>query len=182
MKFAAKTEIAAPQQFAFDQLSDFARFEEAIRARGAQLQRQPAEQGLLGTRWDGEVAFRGRHREVGAELTQWDPPAGYGLSVDSGGFVGDFVLALRPLDAARCALSVELVLEPTSMSARLMLQSLKLARGNLERRFSDRVQAQGQEIAAAWRAKGARGRRPSPAPPRSGAGRRGRRPSAAGDR
>ena len=64
------------------------------------------------------------------------------------GIDGAVVIELVALSVARTRLTVSIDLEPRTLGARLLVQSLKLARGTLQRRFELRVADYASEITA----------------------------------
>jgi hypothetical protein len=52
-----------------------------------------------------------------------------------GGLGGNMVVDLMALSRSRTRLVLDIELKPENLSARLLVQSLKLARGNLTKRF-----------------------------------------------
>jgi hypothetical protein len=73
------------------------------------------------------------------ELVAYDPPNGIELEARSSAVLGRMRVDLVALSRGRTRLSVDLNLEPRSMSGRLLVQSLKLARNNLSKRFRLRI-------------------------------------------
>ncbi|WP_368185033.1 SRPBCC family protein [Aestuariibius sp. HNIBRBA575] len=140
MKFSSREDIEAPIEYVFDQVTDFPTFERAAMRRGADVT-QVAGKGAaaVGSVWDVSFEFRGKPRKIKAEITEMDHPNGYKAHSTYTGLVGTFELELVPLSPNRTRLAVSLELEPQGLSARLMLQSLKLAKASLTRRFKLRI-------------------------------------------
>ena len=147
MKFSAKEDIEAPIDFVFEQLSDFNSFERSALRRGAEVQRidnLPAPG--PGMAWDTRFKLRGRERELNIELTSFDAPNGMVISSRSPTMGGDMVVDLVALSRGRTRMSVEINLRPKTLSARLLVQSLKLARNSLGKRFRERVATFAEEL------------------------------------
>lgn len=140
MKFSSKEDIEAPIDFVFDSVADFDAFERQALRRGADIQRTDAlpKKGP-GMSWRARFPFRGKERNTDAKLIGFDSPNGLTLVSDTGGLHGNVNVDLVALSARRTRLSIQLELKPNSFSARLLLQSLRLAKANLTRRFKNRV-------------------------------------------
>jgi hypothetical protein len=140
MQFSSKEDIEAPIDGVFREITDFQSFERSALRRGAEVQRTDALGApAVGMSWHARFMLRGRKREMDIELVEYDPPNGIGLEARSPAILGRMRVDLVALSRGRTRLSVDLVLEPRSISGRLMVQSLKLARANLTKRFRLRV-------------------------------------------
>ena len=140
MQFSSKEDIEAPIDAVFREITDFQSFERSALRRGAEVQRTdnlaaPA----VGMNWHARFMLRGRKREMDIDLVDYDPPNGIGLEARATAVLGRMRVDLVALSRGRTRLSVDLALEPRSISGRLMVQSLKLARANLSKRFRLRV-------------------------------------------
>ncbi len=147
MKFSAKEDIEAPIEFVFEQVTDFTAFERSALRRGAEVQRVDslAEPGP-GMAWDASFKLRGRKREVNIELASIDPPNGLVVSSRSPAMGGELVVDLVALSRGRTRMSVDIEISPKNLAARLLVQSLKLARSKLNKRFRKRVAGHAEEI------------------------------------
>jgi hypothetical protein len=140
MKFSSHEDIVAPIDAVFDAVTDFHAFERQALRRGAEVQRRDSlvEPGP-GMTWDAAFMLRGKRREITIELTHMDRPNGLLADAWSNNLTGQFTVDLVALSRNRTRLSVTLALEPKTLAARLMLQSMKLARKTLTRRFRKRL-------------------------------------------
>ena len=140
MKFSTREDIEAPIEAVFAAVSNFEAFERSAMRRGVRVQRG---QRMVGTdprqTWDIAFPFRGKERSLAAELAEFTAPARLKLQSVSGGLNGDLLIDLVALSRSRTRLGVQIDLRPRTLSARLMLQSLKLAKPKLTRRFRLRV-------------------------------------------
>ncbi len=140
MKFSSKEDIEAPIAFVFDAITDFDALERQALRRGADVQRtDKLDKTGAGMSWKASFPFRGKDRKAVAKLVSYDAPNGVGFVSETGGLHGSVKVDLVQLSPRRTRISVELDLNPNSMSARLLLQSLRLAKTNLMRRFKKRV-------------------------------------------
>ena len=140
MKFAAKEDIEAPIEEVFRMASDFDAFERSALRRGAEVQRVDARaQPGVGMLWDVAFPLRGKRREMRLELEAYEPSTRIQVDAGSPSMSGKFVVDLMALSRSRTRMSFDLELNPRNLSARLLIQSLKLARSNLTKRFKLRV-------------------------------------------
>ncbi len=147
MRFTSKEDIEAPIEHVFAQVSDFQSFERAALRRGAEIRcnREPARPGV-GLRWHARFLLRGKQREVDTEVTTFDPPNCLAVAAHSTAFAGQLGVDLVALSPGRTRMTVDLVVKPQTLPARLLVQSLKLARTNLTRRFKKRVADYAAEV------------------------------------
>ena len=149
MKFSTREDIDAPSEAVFSAVTDFDAFERRMLRRGIDVTRDdtldPSE---IGANWKARFDWRGRSYDVDAELVSLDPGENFAIESRSGGIVCLGVVDLVALSKSRTRLFVSLDLKPTTISSRLFIQSLRLAKGSLERKFKARV----AEFAGAIRA------------------------------
>lgn len=140
MKFSAREDIGAPADAVFSRLTDFDAHERAIMRRGVSVERLDTltvpGPGMV---WSGEVDFRNKRRRVEIELADLVPDELVAYRVDGSGLHGSFMIELLALSARRTRLSVALDLRPQSLGGRVLVQSLRLLKPNLTRRFRARV-------------------------------------------
>ena len=146
MKFSTREDIEAPIDYVFAQVSDFAAFERRAMRQGADVARRgdgPIAQGAI---WDIGFQFRGRNRRVVAELTQLDVP--HILSIDSAsdGLNAVTEVELIALSQSRTRVLVGFELRAKTLTARILLQSLKLAKTKITKRFKARVLDYAEDI------------------------------------
>ena len=140
MKFVTKADIECPIAHVFAQIADFAGFERQALRRGANVRRTDQKpQPGLGSGWDVTFKSRGKDRQMKAVVTAWDPPNGYCVQSTSSGIEGTVVIELVPLSRSRTRLNLSIELKPKTIGARIMVQSLKLGRGTLQRRLDLRL-------------------------------------------
>ncbi len=140
MEFISKEDIEAPIGDVFAVLSEFETFERQAIRRGVELQREgDIKNPAPGLAWDAEFSMRGKTRQIRVTLTQYDPDTTIQVEGTGSGLEGLFVLDLMALSPKRTRMTVNMTMGAKSLSARLFLQSLKLARGNLNKRFKLKV-------------------------------------------
>lgn len=140
MEFSSKEDIEAPIDAVFGEITNFQSFERSAIRRGADVTRTDnrTETGV-GMAWTATFGFRGKRRKIDLELVEYDPCDGIKLDLRSPAVEGRVILDLVALSRHRTRMSVTLDLQPRNLTGRLMLQSFKLARTNLMRRFRLRV-------------------------------------------
>lgn len=147
MKFTTREDIAADINYVFASVSDFDGLERAALRRGAEVMRTdtlsaPGE----GMSWKAIFAFRNRERTADMKLTHYDAPNALTLFSKISGIDAEVRVDLLALSPQRTRLSLDVELKPKSIPARLMLQSVKLARNNMVKKFRRRVADYAQNI------------------------------------
>lgn len=140
MQLTAKEDIEGPIDRVFAMLSDFESYERAAMRRGAEASRTDSLRAPgVGMSWQARFRLRGRERDVALKLAAMDTPNGLQVDFASQGLEGEMVIDLLAMSRARTRMTMAIELRPKTLSARLMVQSLKLARTNLTKRFALRV-------------------------------------------
>ncbi len=140
MELATREDIDAPIDWVFGQVTDHAAFERIALRRGAEVERRDPGQGFEpGAAWRMVFPYRGRERVLDARVTGVDRPNGWTATLSVGGIDGTVKVDLVAMSRSRTRMIVEVALAAQSLSARLLLQSVKLARGNVLKRFRNRV-------------------------------------------
>ncbi|PTQ73395.1 SRPBCC family protein [Celeribacter persicus] len=140
MKFSTRQDIEAPATFVFDRIADFESIERQAMRRGIELTRKrPSQPHGLGAGWSLKIPFRGKLRDLDAEITDFDAPNTLGASAVSGGLHMHMTVDLVPLSPQRTRLSFGYDVRPKTLSARILVQSVKFAKGTLQKRFEKRV-------------------------------------------
>ena len=147
MQLTAREDIAAPIDRVFDAVSDFDGFERAILRRGAEIVRTDTlRRSAPGMSWDTRFVYRGKMRRVQAELTRLDRPEALHLVTASPGLEGSLSVDLVSLSPRETRMEVRLVLTPRSMTARLMVQSMRLAKRSILRKYRRGVRKFARDI------------------------------------
>jgi hypothetical protein len=89
--------------------------------------------------WEMDFVLRGKERHLDAQMISYDPPNGMMFEGKSGGMLHHLTVDLTPLSKKRTRLQLELELKPRSLPARLLIQSFKLGKQKLNKRFKQRV-------------------------------------------
>ena len=148
MKFSGRHDIEAPIDRVFAALSDFDAHERSALRRGVQVNRiDMMTSPVPGMTWAAKVRFRGRIRDITVSLARFDPPEVIYYDVEGSGLLGQFTVDLVALSKARTRLIAALDVRPMSMSGRLIIQSLRLIKASLTRRFKARVHEYAEHLA-----------------------------------
>lgn len=154
MKFSTREDIQAPMDAVYQAITDFPNFERMAKWRGAKIERLdgdgPVKQGAS---WDVSFSFRNKERHMRGDLV-WLDDQGMKLESASVGLTGVTIVDLVPLSPARTRLAVSIELRAKSLSARLLLQSLKLAKSRLNNKFKARVSEFAEELESQHRRRG----------------------------
>ncbi|KAG1647847.1 Protein MgtC [Nymphon striatum] len=138
MKFSTNEDIEAPIDAVFEMLCDFESFERSAMRRGAEVQRidQQSTPGV-GMMWQAAFALRGKQRQMEVEMVTFDRPQEIVLESTSPGMLATTSFELIARSSTR--VKVEIEVKPLNLSARLLVQSLKLAKNSLTKKFKLRV-------------------------------------------
>lgn len=140
MKFSTREDIDAPIDEVFQELCDFEMYERQAIRRGAEVQRTDKRTSPgVGMTWDVSFVMRGKQRDMTLLTDRFEAPNLLGVTAVSTGIEADFALELIALSRTRTRITVGLELKPKNLPTRLLVQSLKLAKGSLTKRFKLRM-------------------------------------------
>ena len=140
MKFSTKEDLEVPMDTVFDMLSDFDGFERAAMRHGADVIRTDDQDAIgEGMQWAVKAQVRGKMRAFDVRLATYDRPNQMNFKAESKNIEGKLLVELVALSRNRTRMRVELDVRPQTLSARLLMQSAKLARNTLNRRYKTRV-------------------------------------------
>ena len=147
MRFSSREDIEAPIEHVFNSATDFEGFERQALRRGAEVTRNDTYgKPGIGSEWRLKFLFRGKQRDVHARMTQFEAPNGFQAETETGGLEGTVSMELVALSPRRTRMQVSIDLRARTLAGRLLIQSLKFARGNLNKRFSNRIWQFAQDI------------------------------------
>ncbi|SPF75135.1 hypothetical protein ALP8811_00119 [Aliiroseovarius pelagivivens] len=153
MKIKTHEDIEATIDHVFDSVTDFESFELAALRRGAEVRRtdslpHPGQ----GMSWEAKFAHRGRQRVADINLEQMNQPNLLRIWTKIAGLTAEVDVELMALSRNRTRMTIIVDMRPTTIPARLLIQSLKLARTTMLRRFRKRVSEYAATIEAQYRA------------------------------
>ncbi|SFE47725.1 SRPBCC family protein [Roseivivax sediminis] len=139
MQFSVREDIEGPLDRVFAEMSDIEAIERAAMRRGVEVSRiDTGETTGPGMTWQIAFRYRGRQREARIEMTEYAPPHRMACHSVSGGLEIDTAVDFVALSRTRTRIAMDVDLKPRTLSARLLVQSLKLARGSIEKRLKAR--------------------------------------------
>jgi hypothetical protein len=152
MKFKVSEDVDAPRSMVWARLTDFSAMEQDARGRGATITRignwtDTAE----GMEWRGEVTVRGKTRPLTAKVARLVPEEMCLIESRIGGMACVYEMSFVALTPEVTRVAVMLDLSAQTLTARLILQTMKLARGRVMQRLQGTIARQGNAAEAAWR-------------------------------
>lgn len=139
MKFVAVEDIAAPIDLVWSRVADLEEFEARARDRIGAIKRTPPGPPAQGTVWSGKADVMGKKRDVTVTAATVDPTGRLGAEAATDGMLVSIDVDLVELGPRLTRLTVTTEARARSLAARLMLQSAKLARKSLAKRYKARV-------------------------------------------
>lgn len=140
MKFSTKEDIDAPIAVVWDMITEVEAFERAAMRRGAEVQRADGKTETgIGMSWKTRFAMRGKERAVDIVIERFDPPNELFLVYASTSLTGSMRVELMSLSPTRTRMMVGLEIRALNLSARLLIQSLKLTKSSLTKRYKLKV-------------------------------------------
>lgn len=147
MQFSAREDIEAPIDQVFAVATDFSAFERQAMRRGAQVQRTDTIDGVAkGMMWSVKFDFRGRPRDLVTEVMELQNPTNMVIQGRLTGLTGDLFVDFIALSPNRTRMEVRIELKPQTITAKVLVQSLRLGRSGLMNRFKKRVSEFAQSI------------------------------------
>lgn len=140
MKFSTRFDIDSTAEDLFARIGDFGRLERMLMRRGASVSRVEVSQATQsGIGWLIGFDWRGRPRSLRLDVTRNDRPERLSLAGVSEALDVAIDATVIALSRSRSRLIFETELRPRNMRARLMMQTAKLAKPQLDRRFERRM-------------------------------------------
>lgn len=152
MKFKVSEDVDAPQAMVWQGFTDFSGLETDARNRGATLVRVGNwTETNQNVEWRGEVTVRGKSRPIAAKVTQFSPQERCVIESRVGGMKCYQEMIFVPLSPEITRVALTLELSADTLTARLLLQTLKLARGRVMQRLQGMLVRQGNLTEVAYR-------------------------------
>lgn len=160
MKFEHGKDIAAPLDFVYAQMTDFEQFQRLAARRKTRVTRLDALEGTgAGMCWRLGFRLRGRDREVEVTLDDLVPERRIGYAIEGDAISGRALIELTSLSPEMTRMTNIISVSGKKLGMRLVLQSLRLARGRVSRRIDGLADQLAHRIGESWRVTGPR-RRP----------------------
>lgn len=148
MEFTTREDIEAPLEQVFAQATNFEQIERQIMRRSIDVRR--TSEGGAGTArgmsWQATFGFRGKTRTTDVTLAEYDPPNALSYHAVSGGLEIVTQIDFVALSRSRTRVGMKVELLPKTLSARLMVQSMKLGKSGIEKRFRVKMAEYAKEL------------------------------------
>jgi len=140
MNFESKQDINAPAAHVFSQLADFDFYESYAMRVGAQVERQDNfTQPQPGMCWNIKGRFRGKDRNLELMLDSYTPTDALSFVCKTKSLNAIVKFNVIPLSHTETRLQATVDIQAKGLSARVALQSAKLAKKTLDRKFDIRM-------------------------------------------
>lgn len=140
MKLATKKDIEAPIAKVWAAMSDFEFWERSAMRRGVEVERTDSlRKPAPGMAWRARFSYRGKARTADLTLSEMIEPGVLGFTMQSNAVEVATRIELIEMSAKRTRLHITSEVKPRSLGARLFLQSLRLARAKVDRKFEARI-------------------------------------------
>lgn len=151
MKFNVKQDVEAPNAFVFAYLTDFDLWERSAMRRGAQVERTDhLALASVGMSWAASFPYRGKTRNLTASVLQLSALTNLKIGMQSRAIEGNLNVDLVEMSAKRTRIHVIFEVTPRNLTARLFIQSLRLARAKVDRKYAVRIAQVVSDIEAAY--------------------------------
>jgi hypothetical protein len=153
MKLTAKEDIEAPVGFVTSVLTDFDMWERAALRRGAEVDRlDTLRKPGAGMEWKVGFDYRGKKRVIELKLLKLVPEETLVFDCMAQPAEAILTIDMAEMGARRTRVVVDLEIKPRTLAARLFLQSMRLAKAKVTRRFALRLAQVGADIEDRYRA------------------------------
>jgi len=140
MKLGTRQDIEVSLAQVFADFADVEAWERAALRRGAEVTRTDSLGTLApGMAWHAIFDYRGKSRDMIVTLAEIEAPHRLVFGATSGSVEGTMTLEFLELGARRTRVTFGTEIKPRTLSARLFVQSLKLAKTKIRTRFADRI-------------------------------------------
>lgn len=99
-----------------------------------------------GMTWQARFAWRGRERQLQVRLSRLQADQFLSVDFDGPSVEGVLSIELVELAARRTRMLMQVETKPRTLAARLFIQSMKLAKGRVQRKYDARLQAIARDI------------------------------------
>lgn len=140
MQLTATEDIEAPVERVFAELSNFEAIERQAMRRGIEIKREDDLTAPgAGMCWKAGFTFRGKTRNAEIALSEFTAPEQMVFDSVSGGLETVTKIEVMALSRGRTRINLATELKPKTLSARLLVQSLKLAKGGVDKKFRTKM-------------------------------------------
>lgn len=154
MRLNAKEDIEAPIDFVYAALSDFEGWERMAMRRGTEVERTDTYRTERpGMGWNVKFPYRGKSRVVDIKLLEIEANQNLTFMGTSAPAEGRVTIDLAEMGPRRTRVIIIAEIKPRTIAARVFIQSLRLAKAQIRRKFEIRVAQVAAEIEDRHRAK-----------------------------
>ncbi len=140
MNFTSKQDVIAPAEHVFRQLTDFDFYESYAMRLGAHVERlDEYDRPQPGMCWNISGVFRGKHRNVELRLDEYNPVEALSYICKANSLDAIINFSVIPLSKTETRLKSSIDVHAKGLSARVALQSARLAKKTLDRKFDSRM-------------------------------------------
>lgn len=141
LELSAHEQAQMPVEELFARASRFGNFARQARSNGTRVRRLEPGNSEHGPRWEVHYSLGGTERRFILELVQRRAPECLRFAIHSDAIEGELTLTLNAINAARSGVEARLTARPITTKARIVLQSMRLTRASLNKRFAKRIRA-----------------------------------------
>lgn len=140
MQLSADRTVSAPVAFVFESFSDFVHLENLGIERGIEIDRMDnlLEVGA-GMSWHVAGVIRRKRRNIDVALNDYTPCSNLAFRCGGTMMDADIQIQFKEVGASKTEVALVIAPEAKNISARLILQSAKLARRSIEGRLNGRL-------------------------------------------
>ena len=144
MKLSSRYDVEAPITQVFAELVNIDQWERAAMRRGADITRTDTVKAsgpgvAVGMTWAARFRYRGKDRSAVVRIDRRDEPSKLDLTAISALVDAGVSIELMELSLRRTRLILGLDLRPKTLTSKLYVQSLRLAKARVDRTFQTRV-------------------------------------------
>ncbi|WP_405403778.1 hypothetical protein [Paracoccus sp. Ld10] len=141
MKFSTRIDTDLPAERLFEVVGNFDALERMVIGRGATVARiDPSNEPGIGLGWNIGFDWRGKARQLRLAVTRFDRPEQITMAGHSDALDLSVIATVVALSRVKSRLLFETDVRPRNMKARLMLQTAKLGKAQLDRRYQRRIE------------------------------------------
>lgn len=153
MKFSARQDIEAPAAYVYAALTDFEAWERAAMRRGAEVSRtSPTGAAQAELAWQVLFEYRGKRRNMQLKLVSMTAPSNIQFAAHSPALDASLIIEIIEMSARRSRIGVTTNVAPLTLTAKLFIQSLRLARARVDRKYFLRIAQMAGDIEQRYRA------------------------------
>lgn len=151
MRLTAVHAINAPVDFVFKEFTNFSGFEAHAQERELTVERTDSVTGIdVDMEWQISGMVRGKHREVCVRLDEYRENDRIQYTSASGAMSGQMLFEFEDLGSDVTEVSFHVDPKAESISSRLILQSIRLAKNSVEKRITKSMRIFGEQIEAKY--------------------------------